>query len=379
MEFSLYTKEHLEQGLEWISGKTKISVKHNHNFIDVTLYPNYPNKDDHINLFLKIGWDKHITVTDLIGNGYNSRYQGQGYGSLIFNVGIQAIYCFFKETDSEFDPTQIKITGSVSDSGDPPEEPAKTECFQRRNKFWRSRGFTLKDPTKPQTSMQARLSELIMTKDGITNNGAPKYIKLDDFWLKDKAPALLKSDIDALMKVGLDLDSLSSIPTPEKIDEKWQNAIRWSRFISKPLLVIAILSVSYFSFTYLPIWDALSYSVTGLFVSYIGCYFLQGWLYTKLPIYRSYKQLQSLRGDKIRAIRNTIEKIEDSHNGLIWRIHEGLVKLNKSYDQTKFEKLAEHSKNQYFFYLQDKYEQYVHFIEHSKLLLTSSDACINNM
>jgi|GEM_PF-2151033 len=120
--------------------------------------------------------------------------------------------------------------------------------------------------------MQAWLSELIIAKEGLTKSGVPKFINLDDFWLKNKAPTLLKSDIDALMKVKLDSDSLSSIPTPEK----WQSAM-----------------------------------------------------------------------------------------------------LDKNYDQTTFEKLAEHSKNQYFFYLQDKYEQYVHFVEHSNQLFALNATSVN--
>jgi len=198
------TKQKLSKGLEWISGKTKITVQSDGNCLDVELYPDYPNERSSISLFLNIQRNKRVRVMDLVGNGYYTHYQDGGYGTLIFNIGIQALYAFYGVTTSDPLTHEIVVFGQISSSGDPSDEPERSECGDRRNGFWSGYGFKLKEPDAFDTPMKAKLVDLHLRGLGVTVNGTPRIVELEDFWLKGEAPSLFKSDLQILMDVDFE-------------------------------------------------------------------------------------------------------------------------------------------------------------------------------
>lgn len=362
----MVTKEQLEKGIEWISGKTKITVEYDGSHVDIALYPDYPNEQSHISLFLDIQWNNRVRVTDLVGNGYYSDYQGGGYGTLIFNIGIQALYAFYGITPSDPLAHEIVVFGKVSSSGDPDEDPARSECRDRRNGFWAGHGFKLKEPEEFDTTMKARLVDLHLRVGGMTANGTPRTVELEEFWLKGEAPTLFKSDLQALMSANLEQFNLEACPTKADIEKAWTKAVRASKAVRLALWTLLSGASIYLSFLLLDPLEALSFSLAGVFGSHLLTLLLDSRIWQYFPSYRQYRKMQDKRGEVIAGVRGYIEALEESHNGLMWRLHQGLKGLDATLADEVFADMAEASRKQYAFRLSDRYEDYKRFVESAK-------------
>ena len=365
----MITKEQLQHGLEWISGKTKISVDKSSDYIDVKLYPNYP-KQTKISLFLKIESDEKVQVIDLVGNGYNSGYQCGGYGRLIFNIGIQALYTYYGMPMNDPLAKKIHVYGEASSIGDPPEEPAKSECCDRRNKFWSDFGFELNDQKAFKTPMETTLADLKLRDGEVTKNGTQRIINLEKFWLNGEAPELLESDIQAFMSVDLEQFNLDECPTQKDLDTAYNVAEVHLKFLRIFIfLTLSALSV-YWSFRLLETSDAFSYSIIGILFSYIIDRSFSYSIWRFLPAYQKYDRLFTQRVKMISGVKGYIVEVEQSYNGLLWRLYPGIKDFDESLSDNVFNDMAKTSKALNSFILADnRYKEYKHFMETAKRII----------
>lgn len=362
----MISKDQLKKGIEWVSKKTKITAKYRNRYLEIKLYPDYPNEQNSIYLYLKIQSDNKVVVTDLLGNGYNTDYQNSGYGTLIFNIAIQALYALFGISNNGTLASQINVCGMVSSQGDPEEGPERLECRSRRNSFWEKRGFKLKEPEAFDTYMKARLIDLVIRSHGITANGTPRSVSLCEFWPTGKAPDLLRSDLQALISIDINKLSLEECPSKSDIENTLIKANLVSR-ITRWVIRILLSSISIYLIILLagPI-DTLKSSLFVILGSYVVSLLVDSHIWKHLPYYKEHYELQEENNAVIRKVKTYIERIETDHNGLIWRLHHGLKGYDTFIDNEVFSELAAASKKQNVFKLEDEYEDYIRFIRSAR-------------
>jgi len=181
--------------LEWVNGKTKITISFSEQMLFIRLYCNYPsNKVIELSIS-KCILDEYFRIINLVGNGFNSGVQCQGFGKLIFNIAIQAMRYHLEEIKG-LPPASmsIRVTGETSSYNDPEDEPDKTNCWKRRNAFWQSFGFVFDDPKSPRSHFRCELDKLNYNNRGVTGNGTPTFIDIHEFQVKDDKPTLSHPD-----------------------------------------------------------------------------------------------------------------------------------------------------------------------------------------
>lgn len=360
---NMHTKEQIQRGLEFIEGKLKITIKKDLYNISVFIFTEYPKNQNSIKLFISCYEPNHFCIQDLYGNGYYSKYQHKGYGSMIFSIGLQAISCAYQSRN--FNAEEIMVTGYVSNEGDPSDEPEKTQCSNFRNTFWQTRGFSLLNPDKSNTTMQAKLSELLKTDIDRKRNS--RKVMLDNFWCINERPPLLKYDINTLKSIQLDKNTLPNIISEEVVNEHLNQAINCSRKLLRVGSAIVFFVLILFCYFYSKVTEEVLILIPiylfGLMTSY---YRLLEYLCSKLPTYKKYRRLFKQRQNALSTLKNSIVNIEDSNNGFVWRLHEGLVGMDPDYETEKYEHLSILSKNQSSYQIADDYALYVNFILHLK-------------
>jgi len=170
----------LERGIEWVYRKTKVQVVFNGNYLDVLVHPNVPKETYPIQLMINIS-EKAAYIDDLVRNGYGAEYCNSGYGTLAMNIAIQALYVVYEIEPGCIDAQNISVAGEVVPTGDP-EGPAGHDCRDRRNHFWSSFGLVLDEPDQFEANMRASLADLHLKIGGLTSNGTPKTVELENFW-----------------------------------------------------------------------------------------------------------------------------------------------------------------------------------------------------
>lgn len=376
-ELFVVTKKQLKHGLEWIYRKTKITVSYEDcGHLDLFLYPDYPNEQKKLVLFLKVNEaDGRVNVTDLMGNGHESGFQDSGYGTLIFNVAIQALYAIYEIDLGNTSTETITLSASVSSSGDPADEPYRSQCRDRRARFWSKFGFQLHDPSEFNTRMKASLSQLHLCNGGLVKNGSPRLVSLDQFWVKGYAPKVFQSDIDELLALDFYQFNLQSCPSRSDVDQALYATVSWARCIARMLPVVFGLGVFYLAFPYVDPLRGILFSFLGIFGCYVMLQFLGGKLWTALPSYRSYVELSEMRGKIISNVKDYIRDVEDKNNGLLWRLHQGLQTMD-NFQKDIFNEMAEASKKQHVYMLADHHEDYREYIAIAKSVVTKDDFTI---
>lgn len=309
----MFTKEQLSHGIEWISGKTKITATYTEGFIggnlEVILFPDYPNTQS-IFLYLELDSEDNVTVTDLIGNGYFSNYQSCGYGTLIFSIGVQVIYSYFGMASGDKAAKEIILTGKVSNREDPDEEQEKVKCGTRRNRFWSGNGFRLREPNKYNTIMKACLADMIIQKKGVTANGTPRNIGLEEFWLIGEAPELIEPVIQDSPPTGVGKNEADNCPTQAEVDQADKVFRQLSSGIERVLrLVVGILFV-YMLVLNVKTWEIIPLSLSGLFVIYLILKCVKIRFGHLLPTYQQSLKLQQRRREFIYGTKDAVVKRE---------------------------------------------------------------------
>jgi hypothetical protein len=339
----------LPQELEWISGKTRILIRHRQEWIkrylDIHLDTDYPKKKPHMMLMLDlhVGW---VRVTDLQNNGFGSSIQNCGYGTLAVNTAIQALRLLHRQDQQNPDGTDNPtLYGSVSSTGDPDNEPHRSECWQRRNHFWSRFGFKLHDPSVPDTGMEARLTDIKELRTCTTANGSPRWVDIGQFWPPHERPLLLPGVKEALTAITPSSLELHDSPSTENARTHRRKAASQAHWIGRvgALIVIAI--------TYFTIKDLSSMSVMlaaaafGTGLSFVANDWVTAQIFARLPSYSTWEALDQRRKIAIKDVCQTIIQIEESCNGLFWRVFEAMVVLKPELQaETRFVEISNWSK-----------------------------------
>lgn len=352
----MFNKDHLIQGLEWVSKKTRIYVYLHSHFLDVYLYPDYPSKGQCIRLLMDIMGNDSVRITDLVGNQYPSAYQNAGYGTLAFNVGLQALRAYFNGNGNAVDESKIVVHGSISSVGDPDDGPAKEECRDRRNQYWRKFGFKLSDPAAYNTRMEARLSDLREKKSGSTEYGTPRWISLERFWVKDCAPIMSAEDIESLLAIDLSQHQLERAPSEHDIKVALQDALRWSTFLRNFLWVVLILLGVYMAIKFEDHLNILLSLPVVFFASYFLILYASDYVFQRMPPYRKHNRLRVKKRMVYSSLCQQLQSLEQDHNGYFWRIYAAITKIDNDSKSARFDELARLSKEQALFYTLEKNE-----------------------
>lgn len=229
----MFSEQQLNDGIEWVYRRTKISIILQRSYLDVTLYPEYPNGSQRVRLELRVGRGNSVFVNDLTGNGYESGIQGEKYGTLAFNLGVLALHEYFSLQVGDPAAGAIKIGGKISAIGDPLEAVAMEVCRDRRAHFWSRKGFVVAEPKAYYTSMSATLAEMRIETAGLTGNGTPLGVSLASFWLLSCRPLLVSHDVDTVMAINLDgvnpmiFDQRKRIAIAKLFAEQWSASFFW--------------------------------------------------------------------------------------------------------------------------------------------------------
>ncbi len=373
----MFTLDDLRHGLEWIEGKTKITVDYDGSYLDIVLYPDYPNEKRNITLFIGVNEvSGKVRITDLVGNGYSTGYQNHGYGILIFNIGIQALHILFNTELGAATTKTITITGGVSNSGDPENEPERSQCRDRRNGFWMDYGFKLSDPLGFKTSMKANLNDLRLRTGKPTPNGTPRLVALNQFWRKGSSPSLFLSDIEKLASLNFDQFNLHLCPSRQDVDRAFNNSLRSLRYVERLLLISSSIGCIYLGFYYFDPFNAATFSLGGIFCSYLLVLTIGSRLWRYFPSYKKYTALSESRGNTRSKTKAYIWQIEESCNGLLWRLHQHLQSYSAFKNDT-FNALANASKKQETSVLVDHYREYIRYMNVAKNNILNSETKYN--
>jgi len=132
-------------GTNWIDAKL-FSVDHPESFID--FYAKFQfkaNNDKKLSLVT-------ISIVDLIGNGPGSNLNNKGYGSILVSSVFNIIKIHFDVNSTQ----QVKIVGTISDSGD----NGVIDHHLRRVHFWKKMGLTVIDENNKFSGISGNLNEI---------------------------------------------------------------------------------------------------------------------------------------------------------------------------------------------------------------------------
>ena len=87
-------------------------------------------------------------------------------------------------------------------------------------------------------------------------------------------------------------------------------------------------------------------------------------------IYNSSIKDKEEHSQAIDELNKSIEIIEEKHNGLIWRLHDALIKHDPAIDTETNKNLVRLSKEQSFASLANQYRDYIKYINEAKVLNT---------
>lgn len=335
--------------LEWISGKTRILIRPrkvgSSRCLDIHLDTDYPNAKPRVTLLLDL-YAGRVRVTDLRSNGFQSGLQNGGYGTLAVNIALQSLrryYCLDPGVpDSTHNPT---LSGSVSSTGDPDEEPHRSECWQRRNHFWSRFGFKLNDPSVSDTGMQASLADLHEIVSGTTANGTPRWVSIELFWPRDKRPLLLPGAKETLASIEPSLLELHDCPSADEIRVQRRKAVSLAYWAGRSAALAGITLTLLILSKLTSLNTIIGVGIFGAFSSYLVKDCVAAHLFTRLPRFHICETLEQRRRSAIQQVCHHITQIEESRNGLFWRLFEAMVVLQPLLkNEAAFVELADWSK-----------------------------------
>ena len=366
LHMDIRNKTKARSDLEWINKKTKITIQYQQEAIETRIFPDYPNNQHYIELFVSIDLGNQVRFIDLTGNGYNTPYQARGYGKLIVNTCIQALHSYFGLPLNDIRAKKIFILAKISTSDDPTEEPGRSECGKRRNKFWSESGFTLTNKNSFNSSMRATLADLKIRKEGHLPDGTPCMVDLEDFWEKGRAPALLKYDIKELMAIDFNKYDIDKVPSQKQINEAYAAHMNVGGRITKyywatlPPVSLSVLLTPF------PLYTTLSFA--GLM--WISGFFLyprfMGIIYPLTFSYRKYRSMLDQKEAATKIFEPYVYTLEKENNGLLWRIHQGMCRLGNKCNSDSLDNLVDSSKEQCAPLVSKKYRDYFLFMKCAK-------------
>ncbi|MGQ8365899.1 hypothetical protein [Ningiella ruwaisensis] len=158
----------MENCLSWSKDELRVRIYDHAPFLDVEARV----PDGYVKMMLKYT-PSYVFIEDIQGNGFDSKLQGKGTGSLLVNTAVQYLRAKLS--------ADIEVSGEMSDANDPREPDLLKHCQTNRIKFWASFGFTIIPSAVGRDRLIAKLSDLKVKKDGTVLGSHPKYIPLSSF------------------------------------------------------------------------------------------------------------------------------------------------------------------------------------------------------
>ncbi|VAW62966.1 hypothetical protein MNBD_GAMMA11-3430 [hydrothermal vent metagenome] len=331
----MWLKHNLKNGLEYIDRNFKLVIPPiRHSNFSIYLYPCYPNTNTKLYIYVDFCHD-HYKIIDLLGNGESSKYQDQGYGTLLVNLALQVMRCFSDK--------KILVKGNISNLNDNDLEKSSS----RRHHFWQSFGFKLKSPELYNTPMQAHLNNLNIIDRGMIQHSLSTTLNLHIFYSFINRPTAQESDVTLINNLDLELFSTKQITKYNIINKIRLHSIKWANRLAYSSIIIFIAGTL---FLFYPLstdqlkWFSVLSIVALLFIPNFLTYRLAGFL----PGYRRSEKQNKKRLESILSIRNELISLEKKRGGFIWRIYNPLAKIDPTIKNKAFDKMANLSKNQHF-------------------------------
>ena len=317
-----YIDRHFNLVLTPVSALSKFSIY---------LYPDYPREDHSIYIHFDIFTD-HTRMVDLVGNGENSGYQNQGYGTLLVNLALQVMRTIVDNN--------IPVEGDVSNRGD---EDIDTSGA-RRHHFWQSFGFKPAGPDSHNTTMVANLDELKILNRGSIEGILPTTLRLAEFYPPANRPVIQAQLEKTLRELDVRSFATADLPDANTIYQARTRSLNWtSRLAYLSILCTAggLAALLY------PLsatgWQWLTVA-TGL-----GLLTAPGFMTARLvkfvPWYRNAVQDNQGRLDGIQQIQQTIIDLEAAHDGFAWRLYEPLAHIDAGIRSEAFDAIAHSSRS----------------------------------
>lgn len=89
---------------------------------------------------------------------------------------------------------------------------------------------------------------------------------------------------------------------------------------------------------------------------------------TLIPQYRRYWLAKNAYSDVRDAAKNLLEQVEVKQGGFIWRLHEGLARLDESFNCGRAARLAEASRRSDNLVLLEHFDDYVFYLQRAKYI-----------
>jgi len=362
----LITKNDLRNdGVEYISGKTQITARYSNNCITVSLFPDYPKTEQQLSLFLKIDGQNTVTITDLRDEGVSTTKSG--YGRLIFNIGIQLLHLYFGSLKTPSIANSINILGKASPQSDLKlSQKEKILNIQYREKFWEDSGLKYVEPNNPHSEIKATLDSLNIRKEGLCGNGCSKFIDINCFWSKLRKPTFFSDDIASLHKTQLNTDKILSADELISLDKQETLAMLKAKRISQLTTILIMLIILTSNSEYL---FTSTFLILALALYFISVYLLSMKVVDFISDYKDSKERKAEHSQGLAELKKTIETVEESNNGLIWRLHHELIIRDPKLDTETNKRLVKQSKEQFFLSISNQYVDYVEYINKAKAIL----------
>lgn len=136
--------------------------------------------------------ERRVCIDDLVGSGWRSGIQQQGFGRLATNVGFQ----FLRRSLMPDFP----VVGDMPTAGDPEDDPAKAEeCRVRRLRFWVDSGFTPGNGPWGREPIESTVGKLRVKPYGAVGGAYPRFVDLSRFATVDRNP-IVEWRNDALLR-----------------------------------------------------------------------------------------------------------------------------------------------------------------------------------
>jgi len=148
----------LSHGLEWMDGHMKVVIRYDNPYLDLKIYPDLQNILEIIEFNVLIDDGMSIYFDNMIGNGFGSGYQNQGYGTLLVSIVIDSLKLIHSKASYKNTVIRGELAPIEHPEGD---DETALECHLRRVHFWEKFGFEIPNPIAYRSPIRAKLADLI--------------------------------------------------------------------------------------------------------------------------------------------------------------------------------------------------------------------------
>ncbi|MEH6447827.1 MAG: hypothetical protein V7765_04115 [Oleispira sp.] len=335
----MWMKRNLSKGLEYRVRNTLINISRcSSSGFTICLYPEFPSRDKNIRIIVGFA-GRNVIFNDLLGNSKESGYQDRHYGTLLVNLAIRVIKCWFNNDE------EVKVSGSVSDQSDSTD---RKKCRERRNSFWHSFGFKLNDMKAGCTPMSAKLGGLKIKERPSIDGYLSTDLKLSTFWRYFNRPTLLPHILECINTIDTDKYKPRSILSYDEIREKFNKAVNVQDKIINRIFMASflVLTAMVYDFLDINLFPKIDFSLGFLqsvypivilsVVLFVINTIIKTHIFKIMPYYRTYNLNLETRKLQLKQLSNKINDLEIQYGGFIWQLYESLKVIDTSLDCKDF-------------------------------------------